>query len=119
MPPRRPSCAVRYSTDNARSRARPNALSESTFTVIAPNVLEADRFATAAFALALAGSLSTQRRRSVGEGSLPGASPLFGGVLFFTVLIVSGLSFLPALVLGPVAEQLSVRPAETTSGVVR
>jgi K+-transporting ATPase ATPase A chain len=77
------------------------------------------RFATAAFALALAGSLSTQRRRSVGEGSLPGASPLFGGVLFFTVLIVSGLSFLPALVLGPVAEQLSVRPAETTSGVVR
>ena len=73
----------------------------------------------AAFVPALAGSMSVQRWRSVGEGSLPAASPLFGEVLFFTVLIITGLCYLPSLVLGPMAEQLSPRPAETTSEVVR
>jgi K+-transporting ATPase ATPase A chain len=68
------------------------------------------RFGTAALALALAGSVSVQRRRPVGEGSLPAGSPLFGGLLLATVLLIGGLCFLPVLVLGPIAEQVSVRP---------
>ena len=36
---------------------------------------------------------------------------LFTGLLFFMVLLVTGLSFLPALVLGPVAEYLTDPPA--------
>jgi K+-transporting ATPase ATPase A chain len=47
-----------------------------------------------------------QRRRAPGPGSLPAGSPGFGGLLFFTVLLVTGLSFLPVVVLGPVAEFL-------------
>jgi K+-transporting ATPase ATPase A chain len=76
------------------------------------------RFAPAALALALAGSLARQRTRPAGAGSLPAASPLFGGFLFATVVVISGLSFLPALVLGPVAEQLgspSVQAAVQTN----
>jgi K+-transporting ATPase ATPase A chain len=65
------------------------------------------RFSTAALALAMAGSLAKQRRRRTGPGSLPAGTPLFGGILFATVLIVAGLSFLPILVLGPVAGQLT------------
>jgi K+-transporting ATPase ATPase A chain len=72
------------------------------------------RFATAALALALAGSLSIQRTKPVGAGSLPAASPLFGGLLFCTVVVVTGLSFMPALVLGPIAEQFDLRPKLTT-----
>jgi K+-transporting ATPase A subunit len=37
-------------------------------------------------------------------------SLLFGGLLFCTVVVVTGLSFLPALVLGPVAESLTTFP---------
>jgi K+-transporting ATPase ATPase A chain len=65
------------------------------------------RFATAALALALAGSVATQRTKPVGAGSLPAGSPLFGALLFCVVVVLTGLSFLPAIVLGPVAEQVA------------
>ena len=67
------------------------------------------RFATGALAFALAGALAAQRRRPQGPGSMPADSPGFGCILFFTVVLVTGLSFLPALVLGPVAEQFTQR----------
>jgi K+-transporting ATPase ATPase A chain len=65
------------------------------------------RFATVGLALALAGSLVGQRRKPSSVGSLPAGSPLFGGLLFCTVVVVTGLSFLPAFVLGPVAERVA------------
>jgi K+-transporting ATPase ATPase A chain len=68
------------------------------------------RFATAALALALAGAVAKQRTKPAGVGSLPAGSALFGGLLFGVVLVVTGLSFLPALVLGPLAEQASFEP---------
>jgi K+-transporting ATPase ATPase A chain len=64
------------------------------------------RFATGALAFALAGALAVQRRRPASAGTLPVGSPLFGALVFFTVVVVTGLSFLPVLVLGPVAEFL-------------
>jgi K+-transporting ATPase ATPase A chain len=67
------------------------------------------RFATGILAFALAGALAGQRRRSLGPGSLPASSPVFGSILLFTVVLVTGLSFLPAIVLGPVAEALTAR----------
>ena len=66
------------------------------------------RFATGILALALAGQLAHQRRRPVGPGSLPASSPVFGCILLFTVVLVTGLSFLPALALGPGAEYFTV-----------
>jgi K+-transporting ATPase ATPase A chain len=67
------------------------------------------RFATGILAFALAGAVVGQRRRPAGPGSLPASSPVFGSILFFTVLLVTGLSFLPVIVLGPVAEALMPR----------
>jgi K+-transporting ATPase ATPase A chain len=64
------------------------------------------RFASAALALALAGAIAGQRRRAASEGSLPAGSAMFGALLLATVVIVTGLSFLPVLALGPVAEQV-------------
>jgi K+-transporting ATPase ATPase A chain len=58
--------------------------------------------------LALAGSLATQRRVPISAGTLPTTGPLWVGLLLGVIVIVGGLSYLPALVLGPVAEQISM-----------
>ena len=57
--------------------------------------------------LALAGSLVAQRRRPVGAGTLPTHTPTFAGLFVGVALIVTGLTFFPALALGPLAEALS------------
>ena len=57
--------------------------------------------------LALAGSLAAQPRRPETEGTMPTGTPLFAGLLAGVVLIVAGLTFFPALALGPIAEALS------------
>jgi K+-transporting ATPase ATPase A chain len=67
------------------------------------------RFATGALAFALAGALAAQRRRTPGPGSLPAASMGFGCILLFTVVLLTGLSFLPVLALGPVAEYATLK----------
>jgi len=67
------------------------------------------RFATGALAFALAGALAAQRRRPQGPGSMPAGSMGFGCILLSTVVLVTGLSFLPVLVLGPVAEQVTLK----------
>jgi K+-transporting ATPase ATPase A chain len=64
------------------------------------------RFVPIALVLALAGSLAAQRRVPVGDGTLPSHGPLFVGLLTAVVVVVAGLTFLPALVLGPVSEAL-------------
>jgi K+-transporting ATPase ATPase A chain len=43
-----------------------------------------------------------------GAGTFPTATPLFTGLLVFVVLVVGGLTFLPALALGPVVEHLQM-----------
>ncbi|NMH98862.1 potassium-transporting ATPase subunit KdpA [Pseudonocardia acidicola] len=58
-------------------------------------------------ALALAGSLATQKRLEPGAGSLPTDGPLFGVLVGGTILLVGALVFFPALALGPIAEALS------------
>lgn len=58
--------------------------------------------------LALAGSLARKARVPVDEGTFPTHTPLFGGLVIGTVVVVAGLTFFPALALGPVVEQLSL-----------
>jgi len=64
------------------------------------------RFGLAALALALAGRFAAQGRRPTTAATLPSDSPLFGALVFGTILLVGGLSFFPALALGPIAEAL-------------
>jgi K+-transporting ATPase ATPase A chain len=59
--------------------------------------------------MALAGSLVRKKRTPEGPGTLPTHTPLFVAVLIGVVLLVGALTFIPALALGPVAEQLALR----------
>jgi K+-transporting ATPase ATPase A chain len=66
------------------------------------------RFFLAIPVLAIAGSLVTKKKGEAGAGTLPTHTPLFIGWLVAVVIIVGALSFLPALALGPLAEQLTL-----------
>ena len=57
-------------------------------------------------ALLLAGQVATQRRTQSTAGTLPTDSFLFLAMLVGMVLIFAGLSYLPALTLGPIAEHV-------------
>ncbi|WP_430333320.1 potassium-transporting ATPase subunit KdpA [Rhodococcus sp. ACT016] len=64
------------------------------------------RFLPILFVLALAGSLSAQRRTPAGAGTLSTSGVMFGGLLTGTVVLVAALTFFPALALGPISEAL-------------
>ncbi|WP_329382766.1 potassium-transporting ATPase subunit KdpA [Streptomyces sp. NBC_01351] len=65
------------------------------------------RFLPMVFVLALAGSLAEQTPVPVTAGTLRTEKALFTGLLVGTILIVTGLTYFPALALGPLAEGLS------------
>jgi K+-transporting ATPase ATPase A chain len=58
--------------------------------------------------LALAGALGQKRVMPATSGTFPTHTPLFVGLVIGVVVIVGGLTFFPALALGPIVEQLSV-----------
>ncbi|MEG0861342.1 MAG: potassium-transporting ATPase subunit KdpA [Pseudomonas sp.] len=58
--------------------------------------------------LALAGSLALKKAAPLGENSFPTHGPLFATLLVVTILLIGGLTFLPALALGPITEHLSL-----------
>jgi K+-transporting ATPase ATPase A chain len=64
------------------------------------------RFLPIVFVLALAGSLARQQPVPASAGTLPTHKPLFVGLLSGVILIVVGLTYFPALALGPIAEGL-------------
>jgi K+-transporting ATPase ATPase A chain len=69
------------------------------------------RFPLAIGMLAIAGSLAAKKHVPVSAGTLPTHTPLFVALLASTVIVIGALTFLPALALGPIAEQLmSVTP---------
>jgi K+-transporting ATPase ATPase A chain len=59
-------------------------------------------------ALAIAGSLGRKQRVPATAGTFPTHTPLFAGLVAGVVLIVGGLTFFPALALGPIAEALAL-----------
>jgi K+-transporting ATPase ATPase A chain len=65
------------------------------------------RFLPMVFVLALAGSLAEQRPVPVTAGTLRTEKPLFTGLLVGAILIITGLTYFPALALGPLAEGLA------------
>ena len=58
--------------------------------------------------LALAGSLALKKSAPIGQNSFPTHGPLFVALLTVTILLVGGLTFLPTLALGPIAEHLTL-----------
>ncbi|MFJ6317561.1 potassium-transporting ATPase subunit KdpA [Streptomyces californicus] len=65
------------------------------------------RFLPMVFVLALAGSLAEQRPVPETAGTLRTDKPLYAGLLVGTILIITGLTYFPALALGPLAEGLA------------
>jgi K+-transporting ATPase ATPase A chain len=64
------------------------------------------RFAPEIFVLALAGQLAKQQTVPASAGTLETHKPLFAGLLIGVIIILVGLTYFPALALGPFAEGL-------------
>ena len=58
--------------------------------------------------LAIAGSLAAKKYTPESAGSFPTTGPLWVGLLVGIVLILGGLTFLPSLALGPIADHLAM-----------
>ncbi len=58
--------------------------------------------------LAIAGALANKKRIVAGLGTLPTHGPLFVMLLIGVVILVGALTYVPALALGPVIEQLQI-----------
>ncbi|MGF7160614.1 K+-transporting ATPase ATPase A chain [Rhodoligotrophos appendicifer] len=63
--------------------------------------------------LAVAGSLATKKSAPASSGTFPTQGPLFVTLLIAVILILGGLTFFPALALGPIAEHVSMIAGKT------
>ncbi len=66
------------------------------------------RFLVVVPVLALAGSLVTKRRIAISKGALPTTGVVWVCLLLGVILIVGGLTYFPALALGPIAEHMAM-----------
>ncbi|OAP39831.1 potassium-transporting ATPase subunit A [Sinorhizobium glycinis] len=71
------------------------------------------RFLVIIPALAIAGSLVAKKTVPVSAGTFPTDGALFVGLLSGVILIVGGLTFFPALAVGPIAEHLAMLLGQT------
>ncbi|MDK4806816.1 MAG: potassium-transporting ATPase subunit KdpA [Novosphingobium aromaticivorans] len=63
--------------------------------------------------LAIAGSLAAKRQTPATSGSFPTTGGLWVGLLVGVILILGGLTFLPGLALGPIADQVTLSAGQT------
>ena len=63
--------------------------------------------------LAIAGSLAAKRYTPESAGSFPTTGGLWVGLLVGTILILGGLTFLPSLALGPIADHFAMTGGKT------
>ncbi|MDL2400937.1 potassium-transporting ATPase subunit KdpA [Rhizobium mayense] len=71
------------------------------------------RYLTLLPMLAVAGVMAAKKTIPEGPGTLSTATPLFTGLLVFVIIVVGGLTFLPALALGPIVEHLMMLSGTT------
>ncbi len=76
------------------------------YQVLGGIVMLLGRFAPELFALGLAGSLARQQPVPASAGTLDTRTPLFIGMVVGVILVLVGLTYFPALALGPFAEGL-------------
>src|SRR5579862_442682 len=66
--------------------------------------------------LAVAGSLVQKKRLPPSAGTFPTHSPQFVGLLVGVILIIGGLTYFPAVSLGPVTEQVAMTQGKLYAG---
>jgi len=76
------------------------------YNIVGGIVMLIARFAPMIFVLALGGSLARQQPVPASAGTLETYKPLFAGMLVGVIIILVGLTYFPALALGPFAEGL-------------
>jgi K+-transporting ATPase ATPase A chain len=64
-------------------------------------------------AMAIAGSLAAKKTVPASAGTFPTTGGLFVGLVVGVIVIVGGLTFFPALALGPLVEQLAMAAGTT------
>jgi K+-transporting ATPase ATPase A chain len=94
--------------NNGQSMAGLTAVSPF-YNLMTAAVMMAGRFGLAIPAIALAGRFAAQGRRAEHAGSLPSDSMWFAVLAVGTAILLVLLTFLPALAMGPVIEQLKMR----------
>jgi K+-transporting ATPase ATPase A chain len=65
--------------------------------------------------MAIAGSLAAKKSVPVSAGTFPTTGALFVGLVVGVIIIIGGLTFFPALALGPLVEQLAINAGTTFS----
>jgi len=102
---------VAYTTSMANNGQSFAGLSANSpfYNVTTAMAMMAGRFGLAIPALALAGCFAQQGRRPVTDGTLPTDTALFAGLTIATALVIGALSYVPALVLGPVVEYFTLQ----------
>jgi K+-transporting ATPase ATPase A chain len=73
----------------------------------------AGRFLVIVPVLSIAGALAAKRLIPASSGTLPTHGVQFVGLMVGTILIVGGLTFFPALTLGPAAEHFAMQAGQT------
>jgi potassium-transporting ATPase potassium-binding subunit len=71
------------------------------------------RFAMIVPMMAVAGALTGKKRHEASSGTFPTHTPLFIGLLVGVILIVGGLTYFPALSLGPIVEHFLMQAGKT------
>ncbi len=66
--------------------------------------------------LAVAGSLARKKLLAPSAGTFPTQGPLFVGLLVGVILIVGGLTYFPAVALGPIVEQVAMNHGTLFAG---
>jgi K+-transporting ATPase ATPase A chain len=66
--------------------------------------------------LAVAGSLAQKKLLAPSAGTFPTHSPQFVGLLVGVILIIGGLTYFPAISLGPVTEQVAMNQGKLFAG---
>ncbi|MGL4874928.1 MAG: potassium-transporting ATPase subunit KdpA [Clostridium sp.] len=97
-----------YTSAAANNGSALEGLKDSTifFNLTTGIVMLFGRFISLILMLALAGGLKKKRKISEESIGFRTDTFLFGGILIVTILIIGALTFLPALVLGPITEIL-------------
>ena len=112
MPVRTASPRSSISTPRApATTARPSAASPATrlfYNTTGAVAMLVGRFFMIIPAMAIAGSLAAKKTVPASAGTFPTHGGLFVGLLVGVILIVGGLTFFPALALGPIVEHLAM-----------
>lgn len=78
------------------------------FNTITGIIMFLGRYITIILLLAIAGSLAGKTKTEPSPGTFRTDNPLFGVLLVATIIIIGALTFFPAIILGPIAEYLSL-----------